>query len=168
MRGRKPKPTALHEISGTLHTTRHRARQLEPKAEGDLGAEPPDWMTPTQQASWRFAMEHAPRGVLKRIDRGVLAVWVEAEDRHRVATIQQGVLDRDNKMPLLVRNKDAPPSASPYLNILTKAALVMIKAASELGFSPASRPRLSTDTPVPTDASPWANLRVINGGKPRR
>lgn len=78
MRGRKPTPTALHRLRGTYNPTRYgRGRAGEPAAGGELDA-PPAHFTPGQAAAWRHALEHAPRGVL--------AVWCEAEERHRVAT----------------------------------------------------------------------------------
>lgn len=166
MKGRKPKPTALHELSGTLNATRHKDRKREPKAVGDLGAEPPEWMTDEQQAGWRYAVENAPAGVLKRIDRGMLATWIEAECRHRTATMMQAKLDAGSATPLLVKQKDGPLVVSPYIGILHKTALIMMKAGSELGFSPASRPRLiaSEDSQQDED-DPWSGLQVIVGGK---
>lgn len=165
MRGRKPKPTSLHRLAGTLNVTRHADRKREPKAVGDLPAEPPDWMTDAQQAGWRYAVENAPSGVLKRIDRGMLATWVEAEERHRTATMMQAKLDLGSPTPLLVKQKDGPLVVSPYIGILHKTAIIMIKAASELGFSPASRPRLVASAAEDADESPWAGLQVIDGGK---
>ncbi len=167
MRGRKPKPTALHKLEGTLSTTRHAGRRTEPRAEGVLD-EPPDWMTDRQQAAWRYAIANAPRGVLTRIDRGVLAVWVEAEDRHRTASMMQARLDSQTNAPLLSKTKDGTVVPSPYLSIINRTALIMLKAASELGFSPASRPRLGTPPEIddPGDEeSPWRRLKVIYGGK---
>jgi phage terminase small subunit len=42
----------------------------------------------------------------------------------------------------------------------------MIKAASELGFSPAARPRLAAGAQEPAEEhSPWSQLKVIHGGK---
>lgn len=166
MKGRKPKPTSLHKLAGTLNATRHRDRKLEPKAVGDLGAEPPEWLTDEQQAGWRYAVENAPLGVLKRIDRGVLVMWVEAEARHRTATMMQAKLDTGSATPLLVKQKDGPLVVSPYVGILHKTALIMMKAASELGFSPASRPRLSlAEEPQKDEDDPWSGLQVIVGGK---
>ena len=166
MRGRKPKPTSLHKLQGTINVTRHAARTREPVAEGDLYA-PPDWLTESQQANWRHVIEHAPAGILRRIDQGILAVWVEAEDRHRMALIQQARLDVGNAMPLLTKGKDGLPRPSPYIGIITKAALIMLKAASELGFSPAARPRLAGAGFVPPPAAddPWARLKLLQGGK---
>ena len=166
MRGRKPKPTDLHALHGTLNATRHKAREAEPKPAGSLLSEPPAWMTESQQAGWRYAVECAPRGLLKRIDQAVLAVWVEAENRHRVAAQAQARLDKNSNLPLLTKSKDGSIAASPYLGIMNSAATTMLKAGSELGFSPASRPRIPTE-PEKNDAptSPWAKLKVLNGGK---
>ena len=106
MRGRKPIPTDLHKLRGTLNATRHgKGRSGEPEAAGDLPPEPPGWMSEGQQAGWRHAVEHAPRGILKAIDRGVLAVWVEAEERHRTAATLQARLDQGAKLPLLTKTK---------------------------------------------------------------
>jgi P27 family predicted phage terminase small subunit len=168
MRGRKPTPTNLHQLRGTYNVTRHgKDRSGEPKATGDLAAAPPEWMTEAQQAGWRYAIEHAPRGILKAIDRGMLAVWVEAEERHRTAAAMQAQLDQGTKLPLLTKTKDGTAVPSPYIGIMTRAAAIMIKAASELGFSPAARPRLAAQAASSPDdeQSPWAQLKVIHGGK---
>ena len=91
-------------------------------------------------------MANSPPGLLKRIDRGALVAWVVAEDLHRQAAIAQG------KVGLLVRIKtratigaDDPgvPAASPYINIINQQAKIMLKAASELGFTPVARPRIN-------------------------
>src|SRR4051812_10404221 len=126
MRGRKPIPTDLHKLRGTLNTTRHgKGQSGEPEAMGDLSPEPPGWMSEGQQASWRYAVEHAPRGILRQIDRGILAVWVEAEERHRTAAMMQAQLDQGTKLPLLTKTKDGTAIASPYLGILNRAAAIM-------------------------------------------
>jgi P27 family predicted phage terminase small subunit len=168
--GPKPTPTALHRLRGTFNTTRHgRDRAGEPEAVGDLSAQAPEWMTPGQQESWAYAMAHAPAGLLKPIDRGVLAVWVEAEDRHRVAMTQQAKLDAGSTLPLLTKGRDGQPSASPYLRIIRQAADTMLRAAGELGFSPAARPRLGGagrgTQDVPETDTPWTRLKLIHGGQ---
>jgi P27 family predicted phage terminase small subunit len=162
MRGRKPKPTVLHALHGTGNTTRLKARKHEPIAAGDL-SEPPDWLTPEQKRAWRYAIEHAPRNLLKPIDRNILVIWVEAETRHRTATMMQITLDKDNALPLLAKAKNGAAYVSPYLSIINHAALLMLKSASELGFSPASRPRLSAEAPVATGDSndPWSRLKLL-------
>jgi phage terminase small subunit len=85
MRCRKPKPTALHKLHGTLNATRHAKRATEPEIAGDFLSDAPEWLTDQQKAGWRYTVEHAPRNILKKIDLTVQAIWVEAEDRHRTA-----------------------------------------------------------------------------------
>jgi P27 family predicted phage terminase small subunit len=165
MRGRKPKPTILHKLEGTFNVTDHRNRALEPVAAGDLHYEPPAWMTIDQRAVWIYATEHAPKSLLKMIDRGALTVWVIAEDQHRLASEMQAKIDAGTALPLLTKDKSGMAVVSPYVGIINRAGLRMLRAATELGFSPAARPRLVADTPPPVDASPWAKLEVINGGR---
>jgi phage terminase small subunit len=167
MKGRPPKPTALHRLQGTLHARHKRSRADEPMPEGDLGPDPPPGLTPSQANGWRYAVDHMPVGVLKMIDRGVLLIWVEAEDRHRIAMEMQAKLDQDASLKLLIRTPSGL-APSPYNDILDKCAKTMIRAASELGFSPASRTRVKAPPqPAAADpANPWAALRLIPGGKP--
>jgi P27 family predicted phage terminase small subunit len=138
VRGRKPKPTAVHKLEDSLRPGRHAERELEPKAPGEL-AEAPAWFTENQKIGWAYAIANAPAGVLGRIDRSVLAVWVVAEDLHRQAV--EKVTGPGGG--LIVRSPSkGEPMQNPWLAIVNKQAQILIKAASELGFSPASRPRL--------------------------
>lgn len=147
----KRKPTALKKLHGTIKVTRERLTKYEPQVETDLDSVPPDFLTQGQREGWLYVMRHAPRGLLKALDRAVLVLWVEAEDRHRTAMMQQAQMDMGNKLPLLTKGKDGYPVPSPYLRIMTHAALIMLRCAGELGFSPASRPR----------------IQLIPGGGPR-
>jgi hypothetical protein len=54
---------------------------------GELDDAPP-WFTASQQAGWRYAVENMPRGVLKRIDRGVLTIAITRPWRCRRGSIK--------------------------------------------------------------------------------
>jgi P27 family predicted phage terminase small subunit len=169
MPGRRPKPTQLHRLQGTFKATNHgRDRRDEPIAEGDLGKAPPG-LTRSQRKVWTYAIEHAPRHLLKMIDRDALLVWVEARDRFDIARRMQAKLDSGNaELKLLIRGP-LGLVASPYNDILDKTAKTMLRACQDLGFSPAARPRLQIAPPI-EDAGedafdPWAALRLIPGGK---
>src|ERR1700709_2736416 len=149
MRGRKPVPSTLRKLHGNPRKVA--MPKFEPKPDGDL-SDAPDWLNEPQQASWGYALQNAPPGMLKRIDRGVLVAWAVAEDLHRQAAAAQA------KVGLLVRiktratiNQDDPgvPAASPYINIINQQAKIMLKAGSELGFTPVSRPRVYGGPSVP-------------------
>src|SRR5271165_2842143 len=165
MRGRKPVPTTLRELHGNPRKVA--LPTFEPKPEGDL-SEIPAWLSEGQRASWTYALTNSPAGLLKRIDRGALLAWVVAEDLHQQAAAAQ------SKVGLLVRiktkataDKDDPgvPTASPYINIINQQAKIMLKAASELGFSPVSRPRIGAGAAAPSARPEWTSSD--RGQKPR-
>jgi phage terminase small subunit len=140
MRGRRPIPTALHRLRGTFEPSRHgRGRAGEPIAEGDLHSPPRDF-TPAQKEVWRCANRHAPRGLLKKIDRDVSAVWCEARDRWNTTRLMQARLDESNELKLLIRGPLGLVE-SPYNRVLEQTARTMLRCATELGFSPTARPR---------------------------
>lgn len=168
--GRPPKPTALHKLHGTARKGRIAKRTAEPVPEGDLAAAP-DWFNDSQREGWDYAIRHSPKGVMKLIDRSALVLWVEAEDRHRGAMIAQATLNRASpSAPWLVKGPDGL-MVSPYVEIMDRAAKVMIRMMTELGFSPVARPRIrvlaapAEDKQADIRADPWRALKVIRGGK---
>src|SRR5690606_19844822 len=140
MRGRKPKPTHLKLVAG--NPGKRRLNENEPHPEGDL-REAPTWMTESQREGWDYAIEHAPRGLLKLLDRSTLTVWVVAEDLHRQASIAVSKFGLITKSP-----KQGEPMQNPYLPIVNRQAQIMLKAAAELGFTPSSRSRVTVNEDV--------------------
>ncbi len=137
MRGWKPVPTYLKLIRG--NPGKRPLNETEPVPEGDLH-EPPKWMSKPQRAGWRYAIEHAPAGLLKRLDRSVLTAWVVAEDLHRKAS------EMVERHGLLIKAPNTGlPIQSPYLPVVNRQATIMLKAAEQLGFSPGSRSRVQID-----------------------
>ena len=169
----KTVPTALKKLRGTANSTRERKlRQYEPMPEADLSSEPPHWMTDDQQDSWRYAITHAPRGLLKAIDRSPLVGWCVAESRHRTAAMAQARIDQGKDWPLLQPGKDGRPVISPYVVIMEHAELIMLRHSDALGFSPSSRPRIrlvpGAAPPPPqiegeVEPDPWDALGQLHG-----
>jgi phage terminase small subunit len=161
--GRPAKPTALHK----LHNTKTRTdRRAEPLAEGDLSTAP-EWLNASQRQGWDYALDHAPKHLLKMIDRGALALWVIAEDNLRLATVTQNQLnERSRDLPMLIKSP-LGMTTSPYIDIVDRCAKIMFRAIAELGFSPAARPRLKLDpADMPAEAeNPWSQFKVISGGR---
>jgi P27 family predicted phage terminase small subunit len=138
MRGRKIKPTILKVIEGNPG---HRPLpDNEPIPTGNLKAAPM-WMSPAQKEGWNYVIKYAPRGLLKKIDNSVLAIWICAEDTHREAAMkvsQHGLVHANKETKRITIN--------PFIKIMNQQALIMIKAASEMGFTPASRPRIKLES----------------------
>lgn len=152
MRGRKPKPTFLRVLDGNAG---HRPlNDSEPQPTGDL-TDAPSWMTDSQQDGWRFAIANAPQGLLKNLDQSILSIWVVAEDLHRAASqkvAKHGALVRVGENGAWIQN--------PFLAIQNKQALIMLKAASEMGFTPSSRTRVRLERT--RSANVFDDLKSIN------
>lgn len=136
MRGRKPKPTALKVLEGKTGSVMN---NREPLPEKGLVSSP-DWLTPNQKASWDYWIDNAPKNLLTSIDKNVLTVYVVAEDIHRQAV--EAIREAGLIVPSPVKGE---PMQNPWLAILNKQALILLKAGAELGFSPSSRSRVSID-----------------------
>lgn len=142
MKGRKPKPTRLKVVSG--NPGKRPINQNEPKPTAYLN-EAPEWFNDLQREYWNSALQSAPRGLLGTMDREVLTVWVCASVLHRLAVVAQTELDKGKSAPMLTKTPGGMPVQSPYVGIINKQSSVMLKAASEMGFTPSSRARLSVD-----------------------
>jgi P27 family predicted phage terminase small subunit len=106
--------------------------------------EAPDWLTDTQKEGWARAIEVAPKGLLKKIDASVLTVWVVADSIHKDAS---ALLAAEG---LTVRSVNGYQIQSPYLPIINRQAVLLIKASTALGFNPASREKLD----IPPEIDP--------------
>jgi P27 family predicted phage terminase small subunit len=109
----------------------------EPRPQGDL-REPPAFvnLTEDQRKIWDYAITHAPAGLLKHLDWGTLVTFVKAADAYRNATEQV------SRFGLVMRAQSGELYPSPFIGIANKQAAIMLKASSELGFTPAARPRI--------------------------
>lgn len=158
--GRKSVPGVLRE----LHGNPGQRRRKDVEGRGDLWA-PPTWMDKEQRRQWDYAVEHAPPGLLTGTDREVLAIWVVACVEHARAVVKVRELGQVVKTNTQV-DKDGNVTGggnfiqNPYLPIVNKQAAMMLKAGSELGFSPAARASLGSRAPEFTN--------VGTGGRPSK
>ena len=152
MKGSKFVPTELK----LLRMTAKKAEQLTKKITPTSGPleEAPDWLTPEQKAEWDYAIANAPREVLRKADRTVLAGFIVAADLHRQAALAV------QKSQLLVKSPNlGVPIQNPYLPILNRQMLLMMRAASELGFTPCSRARIDAGKPPKQESdSDWDEI----------
>lgn len=138
--GQRPKPLLMKHLHGSTQP-----RNLdEPIPEGALVDNPsecPPHFTAEQREVWEYALRHSPPRLLKRIDGSVLEVWVIAHCLHRQAT-------RDLVGRPLLHEQGHQMIPSPLLSIINKQAIIMMRAAGELGFSPTARPRIFANGPA--------------------
>lgn len=133
-RGRKPTPTHLKVVRG--NPSKRPLNKSEPKPEGDLFKAPNDLPQPARRF-WTSAIADAPAGLLKRLDGRVLFAWAVAAWQHSNAARE---IHKDG--PVL-KGPQGGVYQNPYLSIANRQAMIMLRAAAEMGFTPSSRTRIS-------------------------
>ena len=139
MRGPKPTPTALKIING--NPGKRALPKGEPIPVGDL-SEAPDFLSESQRDGWGYVVANAPENLLKLIDKATLTAFVIAEDLHRQAA------EHVQRHGMLIKGPKGIPIQNPYLSVLKQQAVVLMRAASEMGFTPSGRTRIKVDPPA--------------------
>lgn len=138
----KPKtPAALVKLRGN---PAHRPLPIEPAGIDDLWASP-DWFDDEQREGWRYAVDHAPRGLLSGTDRDVMTLWVVAVIEHRRAAKEV------QRLGQVVQRADKSVGINPYLRVVNAQAQIIIRLCAELGFSPSARAHLGASAPAGLD-----------------
>jgi len=97
---------------------------------------PPE-LGPLARQEWDRVVGHlAATGVLSHFDRGPLAIYCAAYCHWIEAT------EAIQKYGTMMKSPSGYPVQSPYVAIANRQAEIMMRIASEFGFTPASRGRL--------------------------
>jgi P27 family predicted phage terminase small subunit len=141
MRGRKPTPTRLKLVTGSPGG-RYLNRR-EPKPDIKLPTCPAH-LCPTAKAEWkRLARQLHDLGIITDLDRAALAGYCQAYGRWVEAERKL------HETPLLIKIPSGYIQQSPWLTIANKQLELMHKYMSDLGLSPATRPRIDARPPRP-------------------
>lgn len=146
MRGRKPKPTHLKLLQG--NAGKRAINRNEPQPDGAL-IEPPGDLPVSALPFWNQAIADAPAGLLRRLDLRVLTVWSIAAWLHSDAARQVAA------SVTVLQTKSGELVQHPSLAILNKQAIIMLKAAAEMGFTPSSRSRVAVDGASGVSSNPF-------------
>ena len=139
MRGRRPKPTRLKMLTGNpgkrpLNGNEPRPAAAVPECPAELG--------PVARTEWnRLVGELSALRLLTNLDRAALAAYCGAYALCAEATAQI------QKYGAMIKSPTGFPIQSPYLAIANRQAEIMMRIASEFGFTPASRSRIATPSP---------------------
>jgi P27 family predicted phage terminase small subunit len=134
--GRKPIPTALHELHGNPGKRARNSTEPKPRRPDSLPS-PPMHLRADACALWSELVEELHRlGMLTTVDLQLLAAYTTAWADYVEA--ERKIL----RFGLLTRGRDGTPVRNPALLIRNRAIDYLLRIGSEFGFSPASRPRL--------------------------
>jgi P27 family predicted phage terminase small subunit len=113
-----------------LNANEPRPEALIPDCPVELG--------PVARREWdRLVVELAPLRMLTNLDRAALASYCGAYGMWAEAT------EAIQKFGTMVKAPSGFPVQSPYVSIANRQAEIMMRIASEFGFTPASRSRIS-------------------------
>jgi P27 family predicted phage terminase small subunit len=94
-------------------------------------------MSDGAKAVWKSAIDSVSPDQLNELDRAALGAWATACDLYRQAQIgldETGLVVKAPVTGTLVQ--------SPYLAILNKQVSIIVRTATQLGFTPVSRARV--------------------------
>lgn len=101
---------------------------------------PPE-LGPVAQKEWqRLSGELGKLRILTQLDRAALAAYCGAYALWAEAT------ENIQKYGTMVKSPSGYPIQSPYVSVANRQAEIMMRIASEFGFTPASRSRISLPT----------------------
>jgi P27 family predicted phage terminase small subunit len=139
MRGRRPKPTRLKALTG--NPGKRPLNAHEPRPEPALPECPPELGMVAQREWARLTKELSKLGLITQLDRGALATYCGAYAMWAEA------MEQIQKYGTMVKSPNGFPIQSPYLAIANRQAEIMMRIASEFGFTPASRSRIMSPLP---------------------
>jgi P27 family predicted phage terminase small subunit len=106
---------------------------------------PPE-LGPVARREWdRLVGELTSLRILTNLDRAALAAYCGAYALWAEAT------ENIQKFGTMVKSPSGYPIQSPYVSIANRQAEIMMRIASEFGFTPASRSRISAPKEQPLD-----------------
>ncbi len=133
MQERETNPAGLKPMTSSQQAVTQAAKETRPVRILEC---PPE-LGPIARQEWdRMVGELTILGVLSSFDRGPLAayciayaLWIEA-------------IEMVQKHGAMIKSPKGFPIQSPYLSTLNRQAEIMLRIASEFGFTPASRSRI--------------------------
>ena len=147
IRGRRPKPTRIKAMTG--NPGKRPLNAHEPRPAPAL-PECPSQLSPVARQEWmRLTAELSKLNLITHLDRGALATYCGAY------ALWAEAMEQIQKYGTMVKSLTGFPMQSPYLAVANRQAEIMMRIASEFGFTPASRSRISAP---PTDQLPLLEL----------
>lgn len=151
--GRKPLPTAVKAVKGTLRKSR--TNQAEPGPTASL-ADPPLDMREAATDLWRYLVGNTPAGVLHANNAALLERYCELLAQYRDVVHE---IARRGVGGLLAKDRFGLPTRSILFELQVELSHLLRECEAELGFTPVSRARVQVPQATATNHDdPWADI----------
>jgi P27 family predicted phage terminase small subunit len=126
-------PKGLKEIASSERELLSATKEPAPSR---ILACPPELAHSAREEWDRIVGELTSKGVLSSFDRGPLAAYCTAY------ALAMEAAEMVHKHGAMIKSPNGFPMQSPYLSHLNRQSEIMLRIASEFGFTPASRSRI--------------------------
>ena len=134
--GRRPKPTAIRKMEGNRSHSPLPENEPEPAALTPADMRPPDHLDAIGRNVWRRVLRSMPPGVITKADRETLELYCDAYSQYRQA--KKGLAT----MGAMLTTPNGAYQTNPLVTQMRQWAAMTSRLASELGLTPAARPKL--------------------------
>jgi len=134
MKGRKAVPTKIKQLRGTLRSCR--VNRDEPKPSVVDISMPPNWLGNHGRAEWKRVVRSLPAGVITGVDLAVFETYCATYQEWREAV---GRIAENGTEAVTARGESR---ASPDVILARNARRDLVRLATELGVTPASRSKV--------------------------
>ncbi|MER2554705.1 MAG: P27 family phage terminase small subunit, partial [Thauera sp.] len=105
--------------------------------------------------AWNYAVANSPPGLLSALDGAVLERWANCSGLYREALSK---INRAGVSGMIIKTPSGILRRSPLMDVIRDLALEMKGYEAEMGFTPASRSRITLPVEVADDLDPWNEI----------
>ena len=135
---RPRKPTAVKKLQGTLQPCRTNFN--EPVINESIAITPPDYLDSEAKKIYSYAIANCPDGLLSTLDMSVFATW--ADTYAKIIELDKAINDTGL---YYTDAKTGITKPSPLISTQSDLKRVLKNLVNELGFSPASRSKITVN-----------------------
>ena len=149
---RPRKPTEIKKMQGTLRPCR--VNNNEPHPDTYLQQiEPPTYLGEIAKELWKFAVAQAPKEMLTGLDFSILATW--ADTQAKIIQCEREI----NEFGMFVEDENTGRRmANKALAQQNELKGILLRCLNELGFTPASRSKVSLSKKSEENKNPFLDL----------
>lgn len=114
-----------------------------------------DYMSHGAKEAWQYAVTSAPAGLISALDIAVLKRWANCSGMYREALSK---IDRAGVSGMIIKTPSGILRRSALMDVIRDLALEVKGYETEMGFTPASRSRVSVQMPAPDGREPWDDI----------
>lgn len=152
---RPRKPTAVKAFQGTLQPCRTNTNEPVPKESlkqvSEVGT--PIYLTKEAQEFYNYALEHCPEGMISSLDFSILAGWAETQANIVECEV---LLGKEGKFIFNEQKGCSVPH--PVFKEQNNLRMILKTYVSELGFTPASRSKVSVKKADDENKNPFIDI----------